>query len=134
MHVVQCLKTISPPLMFWLFFFFLVVLGCWTQGHVLHSATWATPPAFFHIGYFWDRSCFISGQAWTMFFLFVLLFHSWDDRCVLPNPVIGWDGVSWTFYLVWSQIITILISVSQVARIIGFCYHDQVFTFLKVGE
>jgi hypothetical protein len=41
-----------------IFFFFLAVLGFELRASRLfgeYSTTWATPPAFFYIGYFWDR-------------------------------------------------------------------------------
>jgi hypothetical protein len=50
---------------------------------------------------------------------------NWDDRCVPPCLVIGWDGVLWTFCLGWLQTKILLISTSQVARIIGLNHHAR---------
>jgi hypothetical protein len=49
---------------------------------------------------------------------------SWDDRCTPPYPVY-WDGVLLTFCLGWLQIVTLLISTSWEAKIIGESHNFQ---------
>jgi hypothetical protein len=46
--------------------------------------------------------------------------HSWNDRYETSHQLfIGWDGVLWTFYLVWPQTTICPLSASQVVRIMG---------------
>jgi hypothetical protein len=64
------------------FFFFLAALEFELRAsHLLgrHSTTWATLPALFSIGYFWDRilQTVCLGWLWTTIFL---ISASWVDR------------------------------------------------------
>jgi hypothetical protein len=76
--------------------------GGWTQGlmlatQALYHLSYSASPLC--VGYFWDR---VSLYAWAS------LDHnssvcaslcSWDDRRVPLHPVIGWNGISRTFFL-----------------------------------
>jgi hypothetical protein len=79
--------------------------------------------------FFSDRvSHFSSKMTWTAVLLLPL---TWDDRCVPPCPTfIGWDGVSWTFYLGWPPTAILLISASWVASITGLSHRAQRNTFM----
>jgi hypothetical protein len=54
----------------------------------------AKPLALFAVVIFYIGSHFFPQAVWTMSFLFMLLFSSWDDRCMPPNPAIVLDGDS----------------------------------------
>jgi hypothetical protein len=66
---------------------------------------------------FWDRVSFFSQANLNRHPTIYASFSSWDDRCIPSRPIIGWDGVSWTFCWGWPGTTILPISASQVARI-----------------
>jgi hypothetical protein len=56
----------------------------------------------------------------SLIFLISVSQVSWNDRCLSLHPIIGWNGVLWTFYLGWTWIAIFLVSAFQVAKITRF--------------
>jgi hypothetical protein len=87
--------------------FFLVLLGFELKPHLQHIFLCLFLETGFH---------FMPRPTWTGILLFYTSCSSWNDRCVPPHPVIGWDGGSLTFCPSWLRITIIPISASQVAK------------------
>jgi hypothetical protein len=86
------------------------------------STTWAMLSALFCFSYFWYRVLLYAWASWPMILLFTLFPIA--SMTVASCPVfIGWDRVSWTFCLGWSQTSILLISTFWITGITGMRHH-----------
>jgi hypothetical protein len=103
--------------------------GVWAQGLALarqvpyHLSHVIIPFCF---GCFWDRVSHLC---------LGIMDHSSVDRSVPLHPAfIGWHGASQTFCLGWPWTAVLLISASQVARVIGLSHHAWPQIHFSVAE
>jgi hypothetical protein len=74
------------------------------------------------------ESFFCFELVWNCSLPHLNLLCSWDNRYTLLYLTIGWDGISWNFWLGWPQTVILPISASHVVRITGV-NHQCIFLF-----
>jgi hypothetical protein len=88
------------------------------------------PPALFALVILEIGGCFLPRPAWTMLLLFYASYHSWDDRCTpLPRTTVASHWLRWSLAnicLFWPWTMVLLISASQLARIMAWATNAQI--------
>jgi hypothetical protein len=128
---IQDFAEATPPVPFALVF---LEIASW----FLPILSWTTIILFYTSHHCWDDRClppcpafsvelgsceiFLPRLAWNHDPPKLSLLCSWDNSQVLQHPAVGWDEISWTCCLGWLWTVILLISASQIARLIGISH------------